>query len=68
MHLVTLKVSDVTCNYTPIYIPVISMLLTSQSDIPYTQNFLWYVNFTDFAVNRAAVKIYSMKILPPGNI
>ena len=61
MHLITLP-------YIYIYIPVISVLLTLQSDIPYTQNILWYVNFTDFAVNRAAVKIYSMKILPPGNI
>ena len=32
--------------------------------IPYTWNFSRYVNFTDFAVSRAAVKIYSVKILP----
>ena len=32
--------------------------------IPYTRNFSRYVNFTDFVVSRAAVKIYSVKILP----
>ena len=39
--------------------------ILSQFIIPYTWNFSWYVNFTDFVVSRAAVKIYSMKILPP---
>ena len=33
--------------------------------LPYTWNFSRYVNFTDFAVSRAAVKIYSVKFLPP---
>ena len=33
--------------------------------VPYTWNFSQYVNFTDFAVSRATVKIYSVKILPP---
>ena len=31
--------------------------------LPYTQNFLRYVNFMDLAGSRAAVKIYTMKIL-----
>ena len=35
------------------------------NDVPYTWNFLRYVNFTDFVVSRAIVKICSMKILPP---
>ena len=33
--------------------------------IPYTWNFSRYVNFMGFVVSRAAVKIYSVKILPP---
>ena len=32
--------------------------------IMYTWNFPRYVNFTDFAANRAAVKFYSVNILP----
>ena len=35
------------------------------NEVPYTWNFSRYVNFTNFTVSRAAVKIYSMKILPP---
>ena len=31
--------------------------------VPYTRNFSRYVNFTDFAVSRATVTIYSVKIL-----
>ena len=34
-------------------------------NVPYTWNFSRYVNFTNFAVSRAAVKIYPVKILPP---
>ena len=41
------------------------MLHSLVNDIPYTWNFSRYVNFTDFAVSRAAVKIYSVKNLPP---
>ena len=37
----------------------------SVNDILYTWNFSRYVNFMDFAVSRAAVKIYSVKFLPP---
>ena len=36
--------------------------------IVYTLNFSWYINFTDFAVSSAVVKIYSMKILPSHTI
>ena len=41
---------------------------TTHIDIPYTWNSSWYVNFTDFAVSIAAVKIYSVKFLPPRGI
>ena len=30
-------------------------------EVPYTLKFSWYVNFTDFTVSRAVVKIYSVK-------
>ena len=30
--------------------------------VPYTQNFSWYVNFTDFLVTTAKVKIKYVKI------
>ena len=45
----------------------IQLVLSSEyyDRLPYTWNFSRYVNFTDFAVSRAAVKIYSVKISPP---
>ena len=47
------------------YLSLHRIVLSSISSvlILYTRNFSRCVNFTDFAVSRAAVKIYSMKIL-----
>ena len=41
------------------------MIYVQVINIPYTWNFSWYVNFTDFTASIAAVKIYSVKFLPP---
>ena len=48
-----------------IVVPTSDIIFAPAVSIPYTWNFSQYVNFTDFAVSRAALKIYSVKILPP---
>ena len=40
------------------------ILLLQKECTVYTWNISCYVNFMDFAVSRAALKIYSVKILP----